>query len=459
MGFIRAGTLLACMVASAATGLATAGDAGRPPATFDIKAETAAVPDGAGFRAVFSSRVYSLGDYYYRFVLYTAQLDGRCQACRTSIDGAVYRQYGDAWQRVGWSPNLVDLPPGLRDPAVQEVDMGAGHAGAVLRLTDRRGIRQDAPTAILAVDGDIMRLAWGGMANQVSWTDDPGLSWKQLWIERDDRQDRRTLYRWVGTGYTPRPATPEDRPIFIAGTEIYPPQRRKRVGGTAIVTAFVDERGLVTDMQLTHPSGYADIDKNALDSIRRWVFWPAMRYGKPVAGSLRIPITQGRPSLPETWGPLTDPKPTDWRNQTAAAIPASPASSPAVAMNTTAPEAFDDGAGLPAAMICALLRRPDYYAGKRIALKGYVTDRAGVQRLGADDNCPLKISLDLAYVDHGANGYKFDQLRHAVAEGGGRGLVVVVGRFDRSAKAESIGTFTVEDVRTAFPAALTTGSH
>ena len=97
---------------------------------------------------------------------------------------------------------------------------------------------------------------------------------------------------------TPATATvtmaPGDQPLPLAGQTPppqYPPAAlRSGVSGTVMVRVAVDASGMPTEVTLEKKSGSRDLDRAALEAVKKWRFQPAQRDGQPVAASLVIPI-------------------------------------------------------------------------------------------------------------------------------------------------------------------------
>jgi protein TonB len=71
----------------------------------------------------------------------------------------------------------------------------------------------------------------------------------------------------------------------------YPPGlKSKRIGGRVIVGATVDENGVVREAGIKESSGYGDMDRAALDAIKRWRYKPAIKEGRKVRASIVQPF-------------------------------------------------------------------------------------------------------------------------------------------------------------------------
>ncbi|MEO6364981.1 MAG: energy transducer TonB [Luteimonas sp.] len=65
---------------------------------------------------------------------------------------------------------------------------------------------------------------------------------------------------------------------------------RRRESGTVRVRADVGPDGVPTSTSLVEGSGSRDLDRAALDAVRRWRFRPAQIDGRPTVGSVVVPI-------------------------------------------------------------------------------------------------------------------------------------------------------------------------
>lgn len=82
---------------------------------------------------------------------------------------------------------------------------------------------------------------------------------------------------------TPRPiSTPAPR---------YPREAQRRgVTGSVLLRVRVGIDGTPGDIDLVQGSGSRELDRAAVDGVRRWRFAPATRNGQPVESSVQVPI-------------------------------------------------------------------------------------------------------------------------------------------------------------------------
>ncbi len=92
---------------------------------------------------------------------------------------------------------------------------------------------------------------------------------------------------------TPTAAT-SDRTVpepLTAPAPRYPMQAmRRHVGGTVRVRATVATDGSVERTDIASGSGNRDLDRAALDAVRRWTFKPATRNGQVISMEVVIPV-------------------------------------------------------------------------------------------------------------------------------------------------------------------------
>jgi TonB family protein len=65
---------------------------------------------------------------------------------------------------------------------------------------------------------------------------------------------------------------------------------RKKIQGTVLLSIIVTAEGTVRDPQVTR-SLDKDLDKNALDCVKKWKFEPATKDGKPVATHVAVEVS------------------------------------------------------------------------------------------------------------------------------------------------------------------------
>lgn len=65
---------------------------------------------------------------------------------------------------------------------------------------------------------------------------------------------------------------------------------RAGVGGTVMVRAELDANGQPVDVDVIRRSGNRDLDRAAVQAVRKWRFEPAMRNGKGVASTVQVPV-------------------------------------------------------------------------------------------------------------------------------------------------------------------------
>lgn len=87
---------------------------------------------------------------------------------------------------------------------------------------------------------------------------------------------------------------PGNTPLPIPGQSPqprYPPSALRRgESGTVRVRVDVDAQGQPAGVALIQRSGSRDLDRAAMEVVRKWRFQPAQRDGKAVASSIEIPI-------------------------------------------------------------------------------------------------------------------------------------------------------------------------
>lgn len=71
----------------------------------------------------------------------------------------------------------------------------------------------------------------------------------------------------------------------------YPAQAfRAHEEGTVVVRVDVDARGKPTNADIARRSGSRELDRAAVDAVRRWQFKPALKDGKAIASTVEVPV-------------------------------------------------------------------------------------------------------------------------------------------------------------------------
>ncbi|MEN1971219.1 energy transducer TonB [Luteimonas sp. MJ204] len=95
----------------------------------------------------------------------------------------------------------------------------------------------------------------------------------------------------------PRPAAPAvtaDRGAkpLTRIQPVYPPAAyRDRAQGTVLVSAVVGVDGRPGDVTIASRSGSRDLDRAAIEAVRKWTFQPAISGGDPVSSTVEVPVT------------------------------------------------------------------------------------------------------------------------------------------------------------------------
>lgn len=66
--------------------------------------------------------------------------------------------------------------------------------------------------------------------------------------------------------------------------------RRRNYQGTVILDVLVDRRGRAVQVKVAESSGHGILDRSALQSVRRWRFEPARRFGRPIEMWVQVPV-------------------------------------------------------------------------------------------------------------------------------------------------------------------------
>lgn len=66
--------------------------------------------------------------------------------------------------------------------------------------------------------------------------------------------------------------------------------RKKKEQGTVVLSVLLDTAGKVAQISVARSSGFARLDKAALEAVRKWRWSPTIRNGEPVMVSGSVPI-------------------------------------------------------------------------------------------------------------------------------------------------------------------------
>lgn len=94
----------------------------------------------------------------------------------------------------------------------------------------------------------------------------------------------------ASTATPPPPASTDPIPVHTAAPRYPQEPLRRGVGGTVRVRVSVAMDGSVADQAIAESSGNRELDRAALDAVRRWQFKPATRAGQPIASEALVPI-------------------------------------------------------------------------------------------------------------------------------------------------------------------------
>lgn len=98
------------------------------------------------------------------------------------------------------------------------------------------------------------------------------------------REERTVATRPASISRDARPMAGNAEPKYPAA------MLRAGVGGTVVVLAEVDAQGTPIDVRVVERSGERDLDRAAVNAVRQWRFEPAMRNGKAIATSVKVPV-------------------------------------------------------------------------------------------------------------------------------------------------------------------------
>jgi TonB family protein len=146
----------------------------------------------------------------------------------------------------------------------------------------------------------------------------------------------------------PQPASPPAAPRAVPPKEIshvdavYPADLvAQGVHADVVLVVTVDAEGHVSDIEVRQ-SGGAELDTAASDAMRKWLFSPALRDGKPVASRIRVPFhfaPPGPAAPPENANtPLVEGHTTSQTGSGPAAVSPAPASVQQIAPAASPPQ-------------------------------------------------------------------------------------------------------------------------
>ena len=91
---------------------------------------------------------------------------------------------------------------------------------------------------------------------------------------------------------SPRPTVADRDPQPLARIQPeYPAQAfRAHEEGTVVVRVDVEARGTPTNADVARRSGSRELDRAAIDAVRKWQFKPALKDGKAIASTVEVPV-------------------------------------------------------------------------------------------------------------------------------------------------------------------------
>ena len=97
----------------------------------------------------------------------------------------------------------------------------------------------------------------------------------------------------VATVPAPAPASAYVAPRLLSSpTPRYPPSGQRRgITGTVLLRIHVGPDGRPEAVDLVQGSGSRELDRAAVEGVRRWRFAPATQAGQPVQAAVQVPIT------------------------------------------------------------------------------------------------------------------------------------------------------------------------
>jgi TonB family protein len=110
------------------------------------------------------------------------------------------------------------------------------------------------------------------------------LSGAALLAEDPPQNSSEVVYGQFDPGITRAKATYQPNPEYSDRAA------RKKIQGTVLLSLIVTAEGTVRDPQVTRPLD-KDLDKNAVECVKKWKFEPATKEGKPVATHVAVEVS------------------------------------------------------------------------------------------------------------------------------------------------------------------------
>ncbi len=115
------------------------------------------------------------------------------------------------------------------------------------------------------------------------WAQDPDQSRADSAKTDTSRHGIEGVYK-VLRGITP------PKPIYQPEPEYSKEARKKKLQGTCILQLVVDSHGNPRDIRVEHSLGMG-LDEEAIKTLKKWKFDPAVKDGQPVATQIDVELT------------------------------------------------------------------------------------------------------------------------------------------------------------------------
>jgi len=86
------------------------------------------------------------------------------------------------------------------------------------------------------------------------------------------------------------PGTADPRAITVFAPTYPSAERELGIAGTTAIDVQIDVRGNILNVEIYSSSGNSNLDKAALEAVRKWTFASGTCGGTPVGGVVRVPI-------------------------------------------------------------------------------------------------------------------------------------------------------------------------